>query len=391
VNLPLRTDIEIQVVAMTRWLLIAALVVIGYFIVQWAAGVLGPVLVALGIAYLLAPVTQRLVHWGMSRTVAAGSLLLLFVAILIGAIVIVVPRVASDISDLIKDLPRIIDNLSAWMALHLGIELPSDWRSYLQSEEAKAALSKAAGPMHSLASAALGGVLQLLGFLAELLLVPVFAFYFLADWDQLLKKIQHLIPPRRRARAIELAHDINRVVAGWVRGQGIVTMMLAVLYAIAFSIAGVPGALPLGIVVGGLTVVPFVGTLVGAMLTLGMTLAGGSSSTVVLSATIIFVAFHLLESMFLTPKIVGHRVGLSESAALFAVVAGGKLLGFVGVVLAVPLAATVAVLLRRAVKYYEHTAFFGDEADADVVVPTAMDVVMPAIPATPAPGDPVDG
>src|SRR5262249_14989020 len=121
------------------------------------------------------------------------------------------------------------------------------------------------------------------------------------------------------------------------------------------------------------------GTFVGATIALTVTLASGGGVSMVLSVAAVIGILHVLEAGVLTPKIVGHRVGLSESGALLAVVAGGKLLGFVGVVLAVPIAATVAVLLRFAVRYYEHTAFFGHESDADVVITPAMALIMPGV------------
>jgi hypothetical protein len=212
-----------------------------------------------------------------------------------------------------------------------------------------------------------------------MLLVPVFSFYFLTDWPNILRRLDHMIPPRRRADVREIARDIDRVVAGWVRGQAIVTSTLAVLYAAGFTAVGMPLSLPIGLLVGGLTVIPFVGTFVGASIALLVTLAdGGSPQTLAMVAGVI-LCLHLLEAAVLTPKIVGHRVGLSESGALLAVVAGGKLLGFVGVVLAVPIAATTAVLVRYAVRFYEHTAFFGHESDADVVITPAMALIMPGV------------
>jgi predicted PurR-regulated permease PerM len=379
-----RTPQEQHLVALARWLLIAIFLVIGYMVVEWAARILGPILAALGIAYLLAPVAARLQRAGMSRTAAAGLLLLAFVAVVVMALIVLVPRLIQDASDLIADLPRIVDNLSAWLHNHFGIEIPADWRTdlraYLQSEQLRSALFDAAGPVGELATEAVSRLLNALAIVGETLLIPVFAFYFLADWDGLLSKLKHLVPPRSRAAVTETAIEIDRVIAGWVRGQGIVVMILAILYGTAFQLIGVPGGLVLGFVVGVLTVVPFVGTIVGAGLTFAIILAGGASTSVAIETAITFGVLHLLEAAVLTPKIVGHRVGLSESAALFAVVAGGKLLGFVGIVLAVPLAATVAVLLRKLVAYYEHTAFFGNESDANVAVPTVMSVIMPGAP-----------
>jgi predicted PurR-regulated permease PerM len=229
------------------------------------------------------------------------------------------------------------------------------------------------------ASAAVGGMFSVLGVFAEALLVPVFSFYFLVDWPNLLRRIDHMIPPRRRHEVRDVMIEIDRVVAGWVRGQAIVTTILAVLYAVGFTIVGMPLSVPIGLLVGALTVIPFVGTFVGALIAATVTVAdGGSMQTLGLVGAVILV-LHVLEAGVLTPKIVGHRVGLSESGALLAVVAGGKLLGFVGVVLAVPLAATFAVLVRYAIRYYEHTSFFGHESDADVVITPAMALIMPGV------------
>jgi len=379
-NLPTRTPQEQHVIAMARWLLIAVFIVIGYLVVAWAAKILGPILAALGIAYLLAPVATKLQGLGMSRPAAAGLLLVVFLAVVTTAAVLLVPMVIHDLADLIQDLPRLIDNLSAWLHNNFGVEVPADWRAYLKSDEVRTAFSDAVGPLSEGAQAAVTGLLHLLAFLGEMLLIPVFAFYFLADWDALLRRIKHLVPPRRRAAVVDTAVEIDRVIAGWVRGQGIVVICLMILYAVAFEVLGVPGGMPLGLIVGGLTVIPFVGTFVGAGLTAAIMLASSAATSVWLGAGIVFLVLHLLEAAVLTPKIVGHRVGLSESAALFAVVAGGKLLGFVGVVLAVPLAATVNVLLRKLVSYYEHTEFFGEEADAHVAVSPAMAMILPVEP-----------
>ncbi len=237
----------------------------------------------------------------------------------------------------------------------------------------------ASGPIRDLATAALGSLFALLAIAAEFLLVPVFAFYFLVDWPNLLRRVDHMIPPRKRREVRTLMREIDRVVAGWVRGQGIVTAILAVLYAIGFTIVGMPLSLPIGLLVGALTVIPFVGTFVGAAIAALVCLADGASMQTLGSVGIVIVVLHLLEAGVLTPKIVGHRVGLSETGALFAVVAGGKLLGFVGVVLAVPIAATVAVLVRYAIRYYEHTEFFGRESDDDVVITSGMALIMPGI------------
>src|SRR5262249_48626434 len=150
------------------------------------------------------------------------------------------------------------------------------WKKYVTDID----VGDATGPLGELATAAVGGVFHVLGVLAEFLLVPVFSFYFLVDWPNLLRRIDHMIPPRRRRAVGEVLREIDGVVAGWVRGQAIVTTILAALYAIGFSIVGMPLSLPIGLLVGALTVIPFVGTFVGAAIAAIVTIAdGGSLST----------------------------------------------------------------------------------------------------------------
>lgn len=376
---PLPSRETAQVLSLVRWLLIVTFVVLGYFVLSYLAAVLAPILAAFGIAYLLNPLLERLVKRGASRAVGAGLLLGAFVAILAITITFLAPTVAHQLSEFVTSLPRFFDNLSAWTHEHLDIQIPSDWKAYITTDHLRDTLGEVSGPVRELASAAVGGVFSVLGVLAELLLIPVFSFYFLTDWPNILRRLDHMIPPRRRADVREVARDIDRVVAGWVRGQAIVTTTLAVLYAIGFTAIGMPLSLPIGLLVGGLTVIPFVGTFVGASVALLVTLADSGNPQMLGMVAGVILALHLLEAAVLTPKIVGHRVGLSESGALLAVVAGGKLLGFVGVVLAVPIAATTAVLVRYAVRFYEHTAFFGHESDADVVITPAMALIMPGI------------
>lgn len=360
------------IVSLVRWLLILVFVVIGWWVVSHLATILAPILIALGIAYLLDPVLERLVARGMSRAVGATLLLFGFLGTVGVLVALAVPLVLRQIQHFVDAAPGMLDTADAWISARFDFHL----KDHLTAEELQRVLGDASLPLEEIITAALGGVLAVLAVLAEFLLVPVFAYYFLLDWPHIQKRVMKIVPPRRRTRVADLLAEVDGVVSGWVRGQATVTMILAVLYALAFSLIGVPLAIPIGVVVGLLTIIPFVGTFVGAALTAVVLLLDWPGAGVVGAVAGVFLVLHLLEAAVLTPKIVGHKVGLSESAALFAVVAGGKLLGFVGILLAVPLAATVAVLLRHAVRYYERTEFFGDEADAIVPVTAAMSVVM---------------
>jgi predicted PurR-regulated permease PerM len=360
------------VLSLVRWLLIIVFVVIGWWIVSKLAAILAPILAALGIAYLLDPVLEKLVARGMSRAMGATLLLVAFLGTVSGVLVLLVPVAIDQIQSFAADLPSMVDRLATWVEGRFDVDV----KSHLNAEELQAVMGDAAGPLEHLAKVALGGAFAVLGVLAEFLLVPVFAYYFLLDWPHISGRVIRMVPPRRRERVKDLLGEIDGVVSGWVRGQAIVTTILAILYALVFWIIGVPLAIPIGLLVGALTIIPFVGTFVGAGITAVVLLLDWQGGGMLGAVGATFVVLHLLEAAVLTPKIVGHKVGLSESAALFAVVAGGKLLGFVGILLAVPLAATIAVLLRHAVRYYETTDFFGDEADAVVPVTTAMQVVM---------------
>ena len=375
---PTRTVSERQAVDLARWLLITIFVVIGYFVVRYAASVLGPVLIAFGIAYLLNPLLEKMVARGMSRTFAALLLLLLFVAVSVATLILVAPRMAGELVTFAESLPKLTANLSSWVQNNLGAELPTDWKAYLSSPEFAHKINDMAGPMRDVAGAALGGVVGIVGTIAEGLLIPVFSYYFLVDFRSIMQSVLRIVPPRRRDKVREVAAQIDHVVAGWVRGQAIVMLILAVCYATGFTIVRLPLAIPLGILVGLLTLIPFVGAIVGSAIAVTITLANGGGGTELIEIGVVIVLLHLLENGVLTPKIVGHRVGLSEPAALFAVVAGGKLLGFVGILLAVPIAATVAVLIRQAVNVYEHTEFFAHDAESEVDVDVSVKVASPS-------------
>jgi predicted PurR-regulated permease PerM len=391
--LPPRSADERQIIGMIRWALILAFIVVGWIVLRYAAVVLAPILAAFGIAYLLQPVLDALVARRVPRTVGALGILIAFLGTLIALAAWFLPAIAHQIAVFAADLPRLVDTFSSWIHSTFGFEVPHDWKAYLKSPELTGVLGDASGPLKEVVGAALGSVLGVIGVFAEMLLVPVFAFYFLVDWPQITHRMIRIVPPRRRAKVVDLLREVDGVVSGWVRGQATVTAILAVLYAIAFSIAGMPLAIPIGLLVGVLTVIPFVGTIVGAAIAIGFTLAKSPDLADVAVIGGIIGVLHLLEAAVLTPKIVGHRVGLSESAALFAVVAGGKLLGFVGILLAVPIAATVAVLIRHLVRVYEHSEFFGHEVDAIVPVTAGMALVMPEAgavePLEPAAADPV--
>jgi len=157
---------------MLRWLLIAIFVVLGWIVLRFLATVLAPILAAMGIAYMLDPVLERLVRRGVPRMLGAAILLALCVTLIVGAVTIAAPRVYDQAIEFAGDLPRMLDNLSGWLHTHVGVEIPPDWKSYVTKEHIQGAFS--GGPLRDLATAAVGGVFHLLGLMAEMLLIPVF-------------------------------------------------------------------------------------------------------------------------------------------------------------------------------------------------------------------------
>jgi predicted PurR-regulated permease PerM len=292
-----------------------------------------------------------------------------FLIVTASVLVVVIPLISDEIHRFIGALPRMVDRAADWLEADYGIEIPSDWKSFLAGEDVRGFLQRAAGPLSTAALAAVGGVLHLLAWLAELLLVPVFAFYFLVDWDHIVRRAHALAPPRHRSTIAEIAHEIDTAVLSWIRGQLTVMAILATLYATAFKLAGLHLGVTVGILVGLLTVIPFLGTLVGAALAGLMIVLDWQGPGQLAAIGGVFLVLHLTEAAVLTPRLVGRRVGLGELGALFAVLAGGELLGFTGILLAVPIAASVAVLVRRALRYYEGTSFFTNGAEGPPPVP----------------------
>lgn len=354
-----------HILAMVRWLLILAFVVIGFVILRKLAPVLAPIVAAAGIAYLLDGSVDELVRRGMKRVVAVSLLMITFFAVLTGIIFIAAPLIAGELRAFIAKLPSMIEAVSVWLNTSFGLELPDSWSDYLADPQLKEFIGSHAAPLALLTAGAVGGAFGMLGVLAELLLVPVFAFYILVDWDNMVARARRFIPVRHRTAAVEIAAEIDRAVSGWIRGQLIVTSVLTLLYATAFKLIGVNFGLVIGATVGFLTIIPFLGTFVGAILTGFILLLAWPGPVVAGLVVATFVVLHLLEAAILTPKLVGKRVGLGELGALFAVLAGGKLLGFVGVVLAVPLAAAVAVLVRRVLRHYEASEFFNTDSEEE--------------------------
>jgi predicted PurR-regulated permease PerM len=204
----------------------------------------------------------------------------------------------------------------------------------------------------------LGGTVSALGAIVAALIVPVFAFYLLYDFDVLVAKANDLIPPRYRRRADDFFREVDAVLGQFFRGQFTVMTILAVLYSVGYGAIGVPLALPIGIMAGVLSFIPYVGSVLALATALLMTALDWQGWAQVLWVLGVHAVIQGLEGFVITPKIMGDTVGISAIAVMFALLVGAELLGFTGVLLAVPAAAVTKILLQRIHERYRESEFF---------------------------------
>ncbi len=349
---------------MSRWVWIASLLVTVLFI-YLTRGVLLPFLAGLAIAYFLDPVADILEERKVPRGVAAGLVISVFFLLIIGVFLAFWPILQSQLSAVSTSLPNTLANLRPWLndvlaklMTDYGVDLGSDVDSLLGTfseglfVQAKAALS-----------GAVRGGLAFFNLLTLILISPVVAFYLLRDWDLIVAKVDGWLPTENGPAMREQLKKIDDVLAGFVRGQLLVSTTMGVLYGLGWSLAGLNFGLVLGILAGVMSFVPFVGALFAAVIAVAMAIGQWGFDPMNIAAVAgVFFVVQTLEGAFLTPRLVGERVGLHPVWVLFAVFAGGEVMGFVGVLIAVPAAAAIAVLVRFWIDHYlEH---YGEPADA---------------------------
>jgi predicted PurR-regulated permease PerM len=348
-------------------------VLLGGAVVYWLRGVLTPLFLAFSLAYILDPLVDRLEAWKVPRPAGIAIVLagtLGAVALFLG---LVVPGIATDVASVIRELPQQLAALWArlmpWLEQR-GIEVPhsaTEWVERLNiiaSEAASTILAPAGNALGSL----LGGTLSVLGSAAAALVVLVLAVYLLNDFDRLIAGLRELIPLRWRGTVTRYARDIDQMLSHFLRGQLTVMAILAVLYSVAYALLGVRLAVPIGIIAGLLNFIPYLGSGFALVAGLLMSLLDGWHLWQLIGVVLAYTAVQTLEGFVITPRIVGHTVGLSEIWVLVALFVGGELFGVLGVLLAVPAAAVAKIFVASALRSYRRTALFRDTppaADSD--------------------------
>ena len=332
----------------------------GLILALWLLSpILLPFIAGMVLAYFLDPVADALERLGLPRLVA--SLVILIASLLVVALVLVLvaPALGTQISRLADELPKLLPGF----AQKIDAAAPQWLKDVLPKSEAniQASLSDVAktagGWMLSLGSTLLSGGKTVIDILSLIVVTPIVAFYLLVDWDRMVAKVDSWVPRNSIDTVRAIFRDIDTALAGFIRGQGTLCLFLGVFYAVALSLAGLNFALAIGILTGVLSFVPYVGAITGGVLSIGIALVQFWPDYMhVLLVVAIFAGGQFIEGNILSPKLVGHSIGLHPVWLMFALFAFGYLFGFVGLLLAVPMAG--GVLVRFALRQYLHSKLY---------------------------------
>jgi predicted PurR-regulated permease PerM len=340
------------------WLLF----IIGFFALFWTSrSIIGPFIAGFILAYLLDPPTHWLQARGLPRWAAAAISLLLFILAFVAIILATAPIVQAQVTHLMTAFPKIIDEtIPAAEKLLDGSKVVGNSRDVLTNLGNRAAvwLSQSLGAL-------VEGSLALVNIITFIVVTPVVAFYLLRDWRGILAEIESWWPRRQLPAVKSILGESNAALSGFVRGQSLVCLTLAVFYAVGWSFVGLNFAVVLGILAGVLGFVPFLGVLFAVAMSLIVALGQWGFDWVHLAMVLgVFMVGQALESSVLTPNLIGNRIGLHPVWVLFAVFAGGQVAGLAGVFLAVPVAAVLGVIVRRALAHYRHSYFYDPDGTA---------------------------
>ena len=347
-----------------RLALLGGLLVAAWLGLQLFASVLLPFVVACGIAYFLDPPATRLARAGVPR--GAGAFLLIVTLIAAGLLfaLLLYPLILAQLAILVGRLPGYVDLVRHWLQVliaHLQERLGPEF----VDERLRDLVGGQAGAMVGFLSAALGrligGGFALFNVLTLLVVTPVVGFYLLRDWPRVVARIDSWLPRRYRAVLRAQAREVDRILSAWVRGQALCCLVLALFYAVALSLVGLDLGLIVGLSAGLLSFIPYVGTITGGVSALALAAAQFQSWAGVLLVAGVFLLGQLLEGYVIYPRFLGDRVELHAVWVIFALFAGGAAFGFLGVLLAVPAAATIGVLARFWLRRYLASPLYSGE------------------------------
>jgi predicted PurR-regulated permease PerM len=348
-----RTHLALQVVVAT-----AAVLAIGVLL-RALLSALAPVVVAVVLAFAMAPLVNQLERLRLGRIPAIVGAFVITVAALAGFLYWLIPSVIREVGRFEVHLPASLAELRAKLdplLARFGTRLPASVGEL--TDKIGSSLQLVARAALSALGGVASGVLAVGSSLVNILLVPLFTFYLLKDGHVLTRYLASLVPPRHRLYVDTLATDINTTLGGFIRGQLTVMLVLSVLYSFALSLVGIDLAVVIGVLTGLLSFIPYIGLGIGVALALLMAALSAKGLGAVLGVLVAYGVVAIADAMVITPKIVGGKVGLSPPAVIIALLLFGALFGFVGVLVAVPGAAVIKIVFGRLDTAYRQSTFY---------------------------------
>ena len=343
------------------WLNIGLFLFAAAGILWLLSGVAGPLLVAWLMAYLLAPLVGWLHAHGLSRNVATPMVFLFGLAAVVTAIVLLTPPLVSQTVHFVQAMPDVVLRVKAqiapWVLSNLGMDIGGDlerWSRWLHEQAHQIELEKLS-PLAHWSLSALGNVLGTVLGLFKLILVPLFAFYLLYDWEKIGKAFRARLPKASRGPVLRLGGEIDAMISAFLRGQFVICLILALFYCLGLYLAHIPFALVIGIVSGLLAFIPYVGLLTGFLAAALMSIWTFGVDGHLLMVLAVFAVVHMLEAFYLAPKVLGDKLGLHPLVILLALTVAAERFGFSGLLIAVPVTAAATVLLREIDRRYRES------------------------------------
>ncbi len=328
-----------------RPLIAMGLVIGAGVLIYLLSPILTPFLLSILLAYIGNPVVTRLHTFGVPRTVTTVLLFVILLVLLLALVLVLIPLIQKQLATFAAKLPGYIDwveqQMSRWGDGTIALEMDTIRQQVLDQWQN---VGRWFGRVVSLATTS---GMRVVGWLLNLFLVPVVTFYLLRDWEDIVARIKHRLPSGARGRLVPLAREMDDALAAFLRGQLMVMIGLGTIYSVGLWIVGLDLALPIGLLSGLVSFIPYLGFIVGILVAGIAALLQFQDWVPLLWVLTVFTIGQVLESTILTPRLVGERIGLHPVVVIFAVMAGGQLFGFLGVLLALPVAAMGVVVLRH--------------------------------------------
>jgi predicted PurR-regulated permease PerM len=348
---------------------IAFLVVATWYILQFLSiltSVIVPVAISFFLAYFLNPFVSFLERKRISRTIGILILLLIFVIVVTIFVMFVVPLLADQLSDFIAKIPKFtlqIKNWAVpWIESTFNTTLPNVNEATNKimdrlSQDIMSITKQAYSPLKEVASFAAAGTFFIFSVVTTIFVIPFFTFFLLRDFDKLEDIPQKLIPPRHWEWFDGILSDLDITMSAWLRGQVLVMLILGTLYSIGYSMTGITLSLFIGMLTGFLAFIPYVGAFMGFLLAMLMAILDGGTGGII-GVTVVFVSVQILDAFFITPNVLGKSVGINPAIVVLSLMVFGLLWGFLGALIAVPLAAIINVILKHGLKYYRNSIYY---------------------------------